>query len=226
MSEVALPPIVAPGETVASMTDTISALALRESTWRWWWIAFVPSVLVLAWGCFAVGWLFAFGLQVWGIDWPVVWGFPILNYVWWIGIASGGTFISALFFLLRVEWRTSVNRIAESMTLFSAACAGIYPILHLGRPWFFYWLFPYPNTMTLWPQFRSPLFWDFTAIFSYILCSILFWYLGLDPRCGDRARPRAAARLADFLWHSGTGLPWLRSRSGDTFARPTPCWPR
>jgi Ni/Fe-hydrogenase subunit HybB-like protein len=115
---------------------------------------------------------------------------------------SGGTFISALFFLLRVEWRTSLNRIAESMTLFAAACAGIYPILHLGRPWLFYWLFPYPNTMTLWPQFRSPLLWDFFAILTYVLASVLFWYLGLIPGPRQRARPgdSRASRSSTARW--------------------------
>ena len=188
-------PVLAAGETLASMTDHVSAVTLRRRTLLWWWLAFAASMAMFGLGAVAVGWLFLNGVRVWGNDWPVVWGFPIINYVWWIGIASGGTFISALFFLVRVQWRTSLNRIAESMTLFAAACAGIYPILHLGRPWFFYWLFPYPNTMTLWPQFRSPLFWDFAAIFAYVLSSVLFWFLGLIPdlatmrdRAGTRGR--------------------------------------
>ena len=112
---------------------------------------------------------------------PVAWGFAIAEYVWWIGIASGGTIISALFFVIRTEWRTATNRIAESMTLFAAAAAGLMPIFHLGRQGLFYWLFPYPNVMGIWPQFRSPLLWDFFAVTCYIAASILFWFLGAIP---------------------------------------------
>jgi molybdopterin-containing oxidoreductase family membrane subunit len=115
----------------------------------------------------AIVWLFWTGIGIWGSDWPTVWGFALINYVWWIAIASGGTFISALFYLVKVEWRTSLNRIAETMTLFAAACAAIYPILHLSRPRLFFRLFPYPNTMGQWPQFRGPLLWDFFAILTY-----------------------------------------------------------
>jgi molybdopterin-containing oxidoreductase family membrane subunit len=218
MSGASLHRVVARGETAASMTDTISGIALREGAHLWWWALFVPSVLLLAIGLASTGWEFARGIRVWGNDWPVMWGFPIINYVWWIGIASGGTFISALFFLLRVEWRTSLNRIAESMTLFAAACAGIYPILHLGRPWFFYWLFPYPNTMELWPQFRSPLFWDFAAIVAYVSCSILFWYLGLIPDLAtlrDRASRRGAQVIYGILalGFRGAGREWRHYRA-------------
>ena len=161
-------PVVDPGETAASMTDRVAAIALQERGFLWWWIAFVPALVLLGLGVAAVAWLFARGLAVFGNNWPVMWGFPIIGYVWWIGIASGGTFISAMFFLMRVEWRASLNRIAETMTLFCAACAGLYPILHLGRPWLFYWLLPYPNTMGLWPQFKSPLVWDFVCIVAYV----------------------------------------------------------
>ena len=145
-----------------------------------------------------------------------MWGFPILAYVWWIAIASGGTFVSAFFFLVRVEWRTSINRIAETMTLFAAVCAGIYPILHLGRPWLAYWLFPYPNTMTLWPQWKSPLLWDFMALFTYVVASVLFWYLGADAGPRHDARPRAAADRAGAVWLLRHGLPRQRTRNGAT----------
>jgi molybdopterin-containing oxidoreductase family membrane subunit len=174
-------PVVLPGPSIATMTDEISGIALRDKAFLWWWIAAIPALGLTGVLVGAILWLFYAGVGIWGIDWPVVWGFAIINYVWWIAIASGGTFISALFYLVRVEWRTSLNRIAETMTVFAAACAGVYPILHLGRPWFFYWLFPYPNTMMLWPQFRSPLLWDFFAILTYVVSSILFWYLGLVP---------------------------------------------
>lgn len=174
-------PVVDPRETITSMTNRVSRLPLRRGDWLWWWIALAPSVLLLLIGVCGVGWSFWRGIRVWGNDWPVMWGFPILAYVWWIAIASGGTFVSAFFFLVRAEWRTSINRMAETMTLFAIVCAGIYPILHLGRPWFAYWLFPYPNTMTLWPQWKSPLLWDFMALFTYLVASLLFWYLGIMP---------------------------------------------
>jgi len=179
--------------TSAAMTDRICAIALRPRAGLWWWMVFVPAMALVLLLAVSIVWLFYEGVGIWGIDWPVAWGFAIINYVWWIAIASGGTFISALFFLMRVEWRTSLNRIAESMTLCAAACAGIFPILHLGRPWLFYWLFPYPNTMGLWPQFRSPLLWDFFAILAYVTASILFWYLGLLPDLAT-LRDRATTR--------------------------------
>jgi Ni/Fe-hydrogenase subunit HybB-like protein len=142
-------PVVLPGSTIGSMTDQICAIALRERAFLWWWIAMIPASVLTGVLVAAIVWLFYAGVGIWGVDWPVAWGFAIINYVWWIAIASGGTFISALFYLTGVEWRTSLNRSAETMTVFAAACAGIYPILHLGRPWLFYWLFPFPNTMTV-----------------------------------------------------------------------------
>ena len=192
-------PVVLPGSTIGSMTDQICAIALRERAFLWWWIAMIPAAVLTGVLVAAILWLFYAGVGIWGIDWPVVWGFAIINYVWWIAIASGGTFISALFYLTKVEWCTSLNGIAETMTVFAAACAGIYPVLHLGRPWLFYWLFPFPNTMTLWPQFRSPLLWDFFAIFTYVTSSILFWYLGLIPDLATM-RDRAEARGKQILY--------------------------
>jgi Ni/Fe-hydrogenase subunit HybB-like protein len=186
-------PVVLPGRTSESMTDQICAIALRRRAPIWWLIAMIPTSTLVIVLLGAILWLFYAGVGIWGIDWPVVWGFAIINYVWWIAIASGGTFISALFYLVKVDWRTSLNRLAETMTLFAAACAAIYPILHLGRPWLFYWLFPYPNTMGQWPQFRSPLLWDFFAILTYVISSVLFWYLGLLPDLAtmrDRADTR------------------------------------
>ena len=192
-------PVVLPGLTLGSMTDRICAIALRERAFLWWWIALIPCGLLTLVLVGSILWLFYAGVGIWGIDWPVMWGFAIINYVWWIAIASGGTFISALFYLMRVEWRTSINRIAESMTLFAAACAGIYPILHLGRPWLFYWLFPYPNTMGYWPQWRSPLLWDFYAILTYVTASVLFWYFGLLPDMAS-LRDRAVTRGKQVLY--------------------------
>ena len=211
-------PFLLPGQTSAGMTEHVAATPLRPSTPRWWWIAFAASGSLVGLGAVAVGWLFASGIQVFGNDWPVMWGFPIINYVWWIAIASGGTIVSAVFFLTRAEWRTSVNRIAESMTLCAAACAGLFPILHLGRPWFFYWLFPYPNTMTLWPQFRSPLVWDFFAVLAYILSSVVFWYIGLLPDLATM-RDVAGSRRAQVFYGAlalgfrGSGTQWRRLRA-------------
>ncbi len=208
-------PVVSPRETPASVTDRICAIALNPHTPLWWWAAFGLCVALLGLGALSVGWLFATGVQAWGNNWPVMWGFDLINYVWWIGIASGGTLTSALFFLTRSAWRTSVNRIAESMTIFAAACAGLFPLIHLGRPWFFYWLFPYPNTMVLWPQFRSPLLWDFIAVITYIVASVLFWFLGLMPDLAalrDRAQTRRRQVLYGVLamGFRGTGPQWRR----------------
>jgi Ni/Fe-hydrogenase subunit HybB-like protein len=174
-------PVILPGQSGASMTHYICDIALRKRMGVWWIATLVLALILVSALIGSSAFLFYAGVGIWGIDWPVVWGFAIINYVWWIAIASGGTFISALFYLARVEWRSSLNRLAETMTIFAAACAATFPILHLGRPWLFYWLFPYPNTMTLWPQFRSPLLWDFFAILTYVISSILFWYFGLVP---------------------------------------------
>ena len=121
------------------------------------------------------------GLGIWGINIPVAWGFAIISFVWWVGIGHAGTFISAVLLLLKQDWRNSINRLAESMTLFAVACAGLYPLLHMGRPWFAYWLFPYPNDMDLYPQYRSPLVWDAFAVSTYATISVVFWYVGLIP---------------------------------------------
>ena len=129
----------------------------------------------------AVSWLFIRGVGIWGIVIPVAWGFAIVNFVWWIGIGHAGTLISAILLLLKQDWRTSINRFSEAMTLFAVACAGMFPLLHLGRPWLFYWLLPYPNTMWLWPQPRSPLIWDVFAVSTYATVSFIFWFTGLIP---------------------------------------------
>jgi len=188
-----------PGDPVAlstsneAMTAHVSAVPFRAQPFAHYWLAVAPFGALTGVLLGSILYLFYAGVGIWGIDWPVAWGFALINYVWWIAIASGGTFISALFYLTRSEWRNAINRIAETMTLFGAACAGIYPILHLGRPWFFYWLFPYPNTMGLWPQFRSPLLWDFFAILTYVTSSVLFWYFGLLPDLATM-RDRATSR--------------------------------
>src|SRR5689334_16103566 len=165
----ALAPVsVPPGYTYASVSDKIAALVLeRPSRWPWF-LGFGLAFLWMLAFFFACGYLFIRGPGIWGVDIPVAWGYAIGNFVWWIGIGHAGTFISAILLLLRQKWRTSINRFAEAMTLFAAGIAGLFPILHLGRPWFFYWLVPYPDAMDVWPQWRSPLVWDFFAIATYL----------------------------------------------------------
>ena len=202
----------------ASISDKIADLVLtRPLGWRWL-LAFgvtFAGTLVLAG---AIIYLFIRGVGIWGVDIPVAWGFAIANTVWWIGIGHAGTFISAILLLLRQKWRTSINRFAEAMTLFAVAMAGLFPILHLGRPWFFYWIAPYPDKMNVWPQWRSPLVWDFFAIATYITVSFLFWYVGLIPDLAtlrDRASSRfkqLAFGLAALGWR-GEARQWARHES-------------
>src|SRR5262249_11862867 len=150
-----------------SVTDKISSIVQTTRTPRGWWIGFGLSFILVMVLLASVAYLLTIGVGVWGINIPVAWGFAIVNFVWWIGIGHAGTLISAILLLLTQKWRPSINRFAEAMTLFAVACAGLFPLLHLGRPWFFYWLLPYPDTTTLWPQFRSPLIWDVFAVLTY-----------------------------------------------------------
>jgi Ni/Fe-hydrogenase subunit HybB-like protein len=175
------PPVIAPGHTFGSVTDKISAIVLTRKTPRGWWFGFLIAFALMNVMMVAITYLFVKGTGIWGINIPVGWGFAIVNFVWWIGIGHAGTLISAILLLLKQTWRTSINRFAEAMTLFAVACAGIFPIIHTGRPWLAYWLFPYPNTMGVWPQFRSPLVWDVFAVSTYATVSLLFWYVGLIP---------------------------------------------
>jgi Ni/Fe-hydrogenase subunit HybB-like protein len=211
-------PVIRAGETLRSVTEAVCDVVLANPAGRAWWIAFgVSSALVLLL-VVALATLFTAGIGIWGIDWPVVWGFAIINYVWWIAIASGGTLVSAVFYLTGSAWRTAITRLAETMTVCGIACAGIYPIIHLGRPYYFYWLFPYPNTMGLWPQFRSPLLWDFFAILTYLIASILFWYFGLVPDLAtmrDRATHPAGRIVYGVLalgWRGSAGQ-WRHYRA-------------
>jgi Ni/Fe-hydrogenase subunit HybB-like protein len=183
-------PVIEPGHSFATITDKISSIVLTRPTSMGWIIGFAISFLIVQVLLYAIGYLFLKGVGIWGINIPVGWGFAIINFVWWIGIGHAGTLISAILLLLKQDWRNSINRFAEAMTLFAVACAGMFPLLHLGRPWLFYWLFPYPNTMQYWPQFRSPLVWDVFAVSTYATTSALFWFVGLIPDFGtlrDRA---------------------------------------
>ncbi len=174
-------PVIEPGYTFGSVTDKISSIVLTRPTSNGWFVGFGIAFLVTMMLLFSLAYLFAKGVGIWGINIPVGWGFAIVNFVWWIGIGHAGTLISAILLLLRQSWRNSINRFAEAMTLFAVACAGIFPLVHTGRPWLAYWLFPYPNTMSYWPQFRSPLLWDVFAVSTYFTISLLFWFIGLIP---------------------------------------------
>lgn len=183
----------------ASITDKIADLVLTRPV-RWPWLlaffgTFVGTLVLFG----SIAYLFLRGVGIFGVNIPVAWGFAIANVVWWIGIGHAGTFISAVLLLLRQKWRTSINRFAEAMTLFAVAMAGLFPILHLGRPWFFYWIAPYPDKMNLWPNWRSPLVWDFFAIAIYLTVSFLFWYVGLIPDLAT-LRDRATSRAKRFAY--------------------------
>ena len=208
-------PVIAPGHSFASVSDKIGAIVLQQPTGIRWWAGFGASFLLMMILLFAIAYLFVKGIGVWGVNVPVAWGFAIVNFVWWIGIGHAGTLISAVLLLLHQEWRTSINRFAEAMTLFAVACAGLFPILHLGRPWLFYWLFPYPNTLGLQPQFRSPLVWDVFAVSTYLTISLLFWFVGLIPDLAtlrDRSQSRAGRIVYGMLamgWR-GSARHWQR----------------
>ena len=214
-SETPPPQFVAPGHTFASITEKISSIVLVQRTGRGWLLGFAISFFLLMVFFASVGYLLIEGIGIWGVNVPVAWGFAIVNFVWWIGIGHAGTLISAILLLLRQRWRTSINRFAEAMTLFAVACAGVYPILHLGRPWLFYWLFPYPNTMGVQPQFRSPLVWDVFAVSTYFTISLLFWFIGLIPDFAtlrDRSQSRPGRMIYGMLamgWR-GSAVHWQR----------------
>jgi molybdopterin-containing oxidoreductase family membrane subunit len=209
------PPIIGPGHTFGTVTDKISAVVLSRRPPRWWFVGLAISFTLTLVLFYSVSYLLVKGIGIWGVNIPVGWGFDIINFVWWIGIGHAGTLISAILLLLRQEWRTSINRFAEAMTLFAVACAGMFPILHLGRPWLFYWLLPYPNTMAVWPQFRSPLMWDVFAVSTYATVSLMFWFVGLIPDLAtlrDRSQSRIGRTVYGMLamgWR-GSALHWHR----------------
>src|SRR5215471_12491997 len=187
--------IIAPGYTFGTVTDQIATVVLTKRTPLFWFGGFGVGLGLLFLFLLAVAVLLARGIGVWGIQRPVMWAYDITNFVWWIGIGHAGTLISAILLLLNQTWRNSINRFAEAMTLFAVVCAGQFPLLHMGRPWLFYWLLPYPNTMNVEPNFRSPLVWDVFAVSTYLTVSLLFWFTGLIPDLGtfrDRAKNTAA----------------------------------
>src|ERR1700694_4752260 len=210
-------PVIAPGHTFHTITEKISNIVLKRPISLGWILGFLIVFGMMNMLMMALGYLFIKGTGIWGINIPVGWGFAIVNFVWWIGIGHAGTLISAILALLRQTWRNSINRFAEAMTLFAVACAGIFPLVHTGRPWLAYWLFPYPNSMNVWPQFRSPLIWDVFAVSTYATISALFWFVGLIPDLAtlrDRAKSKPFQIIYGMLslgWR-GSARHWHRDQ--------------
>jgi len=208
-------PLILGNKKPIDVSNDILEIIERKPTGMWW-AAFSVSLTMLIVGTIAVIYQISTGIGTWGLNRTVGWAFDITNFVFWIGIGHAGTLISAILFLFRQKWRTSVNRAAEAMTLFAVMCAGIFPLIHMGRPWLFYWILPYPNTRgPLWVNFRSPLCWDFFAISTYFTISAIFWYIGLMPDLAtirDRAKPGLRKNIMGFLsfgWN-GSYRTWNR----------------
>ena len=191
--------VIAPGHTFKSVTEEVSRIVLTSHTPLGWWFGLLLAGSVVGILLTALTWLFLRGVGIWAITIPVAWGFAIINFVWWIGIGHAGTLISAILLLFKQGWRNSINRFAEAMTIFAVVCAGMFPLIHVGRPWLGYWLFPYPSTMNYWPQFRSPLLWDVFAVSTYATISVVFWYIGMIPDLGT-LRDRAQSKFGQFFY--------------------------
>jgi len=202
-------------ESFQAVTDDISRIVERPKPPRAWYIAFAFALSLLAMFVISIGIVFTKGVGVWGNNNTEGWAWPIVNFVFWVGIAHAGTLISAVLFLVRQTWRTSINRAAEAMTIFAVCCAGLFPIIHTGRPWMAYFMLPIPNDMSMWPQFRSPLMWDVFAISTYATVSLLFWYMGMVPDLAtfrDRAKTKTRAVVYGILslgWR-GSARQWHR----------------
>jgi molybdopterin-containing oxidoreductase family membrane subunit len=210
--------VLEPGHSYASVTDKIASIVLTRPTSIGWLLGFSLAFTLMMVLLGSIAWLITKGVGIWGINIPIGWGFAIVNFVWWIGIGHAGTLISAILFLLNQTWRTSINRFAEAMTLFAVACAGIFPLIHTGRPWMAYYMFPYPSTMGIWPQFRSPLIWDVFAVSTYGTVSLMFWFVGLLPDLAtlrDRAKTKWQQMIFGMLsmgWR-GSARHWHRYQS-------------
>jgi Ni/Fe-hydrogenase subunit HybB-like protein len=208
-------PLVLGNKSLAQVTDDVCN-PLDRKTSTLWWCAFSISSAALLLGFVTVAYQISTGIGTWGLNRTVGWAFDITNFVFWVGIGHAGTLISAILFLFRQKWRTAVNRSAEAMTLFAVMCAGVFPLIHMGRPWLAFWMAPYPNDRgSLWVNFRSPLVWDFFAISTYFLISLVFWYVGLIPdlatvrdRTPDGWRKRIFAFFA--LGWNGSARTWHR----------------
>ena len=204
-----------PGAAFRAVTETIANLAERPKPPKAWYIALAVSLAMLSCFVWSIYILFTTGIGVYGNNNTVGWGWPIVNFVFWVGIGHAGTLISAILYLLRQKWRTSINRSAEAMTIFAVICAGIFPIIHTGRPWVAYFMLPVPNDMLMWPQFRSPLMWDVFAISTYATASILFWYMGMVPdlatfRDRSKTKVRRIVYGALSLGWNGSNRQWHR----------------
>ena len=197
-------------QSYETITDRIGSIVLYQTRQPIpWYVMAGIGFLLLNLMMYCITYLLFKGVGIWGINEPSAWGFDIINFVWWIGIGHAGTLISAILLLLRQQWRTSINRFAEAMTLFAVSCAGLYPLLHTGRPWVAYWMFPYPNILAMWPQFRSPLIWDVFAVSTYATVSAVFWFIGLIPDLAT-LRDRATNIYAKVLFGAGA-LGWRGS---------------
>ncbi|RME25995.1 MAG: hydrogenase, partial [Candidatus Zixiibacteriota bacterium] len=199
------PPLIPTAKSFGELTEAVSSVAERKATPVWYIVTgFCASLVLVLVG--SIGYLVYEGIGIWGVNIPVGWGWAIVNFVWWVGIGHAGTLISAILFLFRQRWRTSINRFAEAMTLFAVICALIFPAIHVGRFWVVYWVFPLPNQMSMWPNFRSPLLWDVFAVSIYFTCSLLFWYTGLIPDLAT-LRDRAKTKVRRLIFHI-TSLGW------------------
>src|ERR1700729_3457042 len=210
--------VIAPGHNFKSVTQKIAGIVLTSNTPLGWFFGLIVASGVATLLVIALTWLFLKGVGIWGVTMPGAWGFAIINFVWWIGIGHAGTLISAILLLFKQTWRNSINRFAEAMTIFAVVCAGMFPLIHVGRPWLGYWLFPYPNSMSVWPQFRSPLLWDVFAVSTYATISVVFWYIGMVPDLGT-LRDRAKLPLAKYVYGilslgwRGSTRHWIRYES-------------
>ena len=205
-------PLIQGPDDDVSLTDSLFS-PVWKPTAKGWWMLFLPALAGTGLLFSTIAYTFWKGIGVWGNNIPIAWAFGIINFVWWIGIGHAGTLISAILLLFQQKWRTSINRFSEAMTLFAVLCAGLFPVIHTGRPWFAYWLFPYPSTLGIWPQFRSPLMWDVFAVSTYLTTSLLFWYLGLLPDFAslrDRSTGKWAQRIYGVfsLGWRGAGRHW------------------
>lgn len=201
-------PLIKGAPTFQAITQKVSEVAERRVSFMWFaTFGIVFSMLLVLLG--SIGYLFWEGIGIWGLNVPSGWGWDITNFVFWVGIGHAGTLISAILFLFRQRWRTSINRFAEAMTLFAVLCALIFPSIHVGRVWLLYWVFPIPNQMGMWPNFRSPLLWDVFAVSIYFTVSLIFWYVGLIPDLAtlrDRAKTKFRQRVLGVFsmgWRGG-----------------------
>ncbi len=193
-------PVIGPGQNYETITEAVAQIPLRKGFRFDWVVGFLIGLGLLSMLQLTIGYLLLKGIYIWGNNVPVGWAFDIINFVWWIGIGHAGTLISAILLLFKQQWRMSISRFAEAMTIFAVACAALFPLLHTGRPWLAaYWLFPYPNTMGLWPQFRSPLIWDVFAVSTYATVSVVFWIVGLIPDLATM-RDRATSNVKRMVF--------------------------